>query len=347
MGLFQKSDPSTKAEKKRQAAWELGKKVDPRQIAYLQGYLEDGSAEVRRAAISSLEQQWPTGDAVGIRILTEKLRDSDSQVRATAALALGEFIPRAMTLGAKQMGDKAIQELLNILITEEDESVLSNVFMALGNIDDPGILPRFTAVLGKLKKDVLYLGSRKIDLLRPSVARSKMISQLQKATESQSSSQEKSDDLGTYHDRLIRKSNIEFLTALEKQAGSPIPVVTSVVWNTRGALVESNQVVELGLYNMSLAALPDNIGQLTGLRALWVTNNKLQALPVDFGKLISLKKLLIYQNEITALPDSIVRLEKLEFLRLDRKATTHISEDVAKWLKKQESRLGSAGLLWD
>ena len=78
-----------------------------------------------------------------------------------------------------------------------------------------------------------------------------------------------------------------------------------------------------------------------------MTKNKLDALPEDFGDLTSLTRLLMQWNELMSLPDGIVNLQHLEFLRLDRKAATHVSDDVATWLRQQEKRLGAGLFLWD
>ena len=81
-------------EAERQArAYALGKTVDYRLVHEIQQYLHDESVAVRRAAISSLEQQWPTGDSLGLIALTTSLTDADPQVRSVAATAIGEFIP--------------------------------------------------------------------------------------------------------------------------------------------------------------------------------------------------------------------------------------------------------------
>jgi HEAT repeat protein len=103
MGVFSNLFRGGQA-KRAKIAFELGRTVDWRQIGKLQPYLNDKSVEVRRAAMSSLEQQWPTGDLFGIMLLTEKLRDPDTKVRATAALAIGEFVPSAQTPEAIEMG---------------------------------------------------------------------------------------------------------------------------------------------------------------------------------------------------------------------------------------------------
>ncbi len=338
-------DPSNKKE----IALELGKVIDYRQIYKIQKYLNDESVEVRRAAISSLEQQWTTGDAIGIMALTEKLRDSDAKVRETAAVAIGEFIPCAKTPYAIEMGSNAIKELLKLLETEQDESVLDDIFISLANIDDPNLIPSFSKTVKKLKLPTIYIGIRNISLLRSTNTRKEMISSLQSIEAGLDTSTDTSNksDMGDYHGKPIKSSNVEVLMALENQIGKQIPIVTAVDAWTFGAVIENNQVVELGLNDLNLVSIPENIGQLTGLRVLWLASNKIKALPESFGNLTSLKKLLMQRNEITSLPDSTANLDNLKFLRLDEKVKTNISDNVAKWLEKQEKKLGHGQLLWD
>lgn len=333
---------------KKEIASELGKTIDYRQIPKIQQYLNDESVEVRRAAISSLEQQWSTGDSTGIMALTEKLQDSDAQVRGTAALAIGEFIPCAKTPYAIEMGSKAIRELLKLLETEQDENVLGNIFTALANIDDPNIISSFSEIAKKLKVSTIYIALRNIGLLRSTNTRKEMISILQfsEANLGASTGTTSGQDIGDYHGKPIKSSNVAVLIALEEQIGRQVPIVTAVNRQTFGAIIENNQVVELGLNKLNLVSIPENIGQLTGLRVLWLTQNKIKALPESFGNLKLLKELLMQWNEITSLPDSIVNLDKLEFIRLDSEVKTNISDNVAKWLKKQEKKLGSSNFLW-
>jgi Leucine-rich repeat (LRR) protein len=338
---------SAKQNADKEKAFDLGKTIDYRQIPKIKQFLEDKNAEVRRAAISSLEQQWPTGDAVGIMALTEKLQDLDADVRKTAALAIGEFIPCAKTPLAIQAGTEAIKKLLKVLETEQDEKVLESVFTSLANIDDPSIIPAFSEIARKIKISAIYAGIRNISLLRPTSTRKEMISILQSREVEVATSVEKSggQEKGDYHGKMIETSNVEVLMELEKRIGAQIPIVTTVDARTFGAIIENGQVVELGLNHKGLDSIPENIGQLTALRVLWLTDNKIKALPESFGNLKSLKTLLMQWNEITSLPESIVNLDKLEFLRFDGEAETTVSTNVAKWLKKQEKKLGRSRFL--
>lgn len=345
--LFGKGNSEKAAARRKQEAWELGKEVGPDQIARLEKYLDDENLEVRRAAISSLEQQWPTGDSVGIRLLTEKLCDPHPQIRAVAALALGEFIPSAKTYGAKHQGDAAIQELLNLLEKETDESVLEFAFAALGNMDDPNLLASFSEIAHKLNKPTVYLGIRKISLLRSTDTRQRMVSVL-RDVEAKLSRSPAPDDLpetDDYHGRKLEKSSAAALAALEEQTGMQVPIVSTVIWSTYGAAVEDMRIVELGLYKKDLVSLPEAICGLTSLRELWMTDNRVQSLPQNFGNLRSLRKLLMQGNAISTLPESIVNLDKLEFVRLDRTCTEHVSKSVATWLKNQQKKLGQSKFL--
>jgi hypothetical protein len=172
------------APERKKIAFELGNIVDYRQIPKIEPYLNDEDVEVRRAAVSSLEQQWSTGDAGGIMLLTKTLQDPDPQVRKIAALAIGEFIPCAKTPLAIEAGKEAVKKCLELLEAEQNEDVLAKIFITLGNIDDPTIIPSFTEVVKKLKLSVIDIGIENIGLLRPTDTRKKMIEILQSAKES-------------------------------------------------------------------------------------------------------------------------------------------------------------------
>ena len=316
----------------------MGKTVDYRQIPKIQQYLNDESIEVRRAAISSLEQQWPTGDPIGILALIRKLQDSDAEVRAIASLAIGEFIPCAKTRQAKEIGSDGIKGLLKLLETEQDENVLEKIFIALGNIDDSSLIPLFTEVVKKLKLPAIYLGIRNISLLRATNTRQEMLNVLkdiETELDNQSNSAE-DQDISEYQGKRIINSNKEVLLTLEKQIGKSIPIVTKVIWNTFGAVIENKQVVELGLNNIEVNMLPENIGQLNALRVFRMDKvAKIKALPDSFGNLKSLKEIIIDGRYFTSLPESIVKFNNIRFLNISNMANTSISDNVANWLRKQ------------
>lgn len=55
----------------------------------------------------------------------------------------------------------------------------------------------------------------------------------------------------------------------------------------------------------NLTELPHNIGKLTNLVGLFLTDNKLQSYPEEIGDLVSLKKLQSADNQLTDLPLSM------------------------------------------
>jgi hypothetical protein len=223
---------------------------------------------------------------------------------------------------------------------------LGSVFTSLANIDDPALIPTFSETVKQLKLDKIYLGIRSIGQLRATSTRGRMISALQSIAASLDVPAV-GVQLEEYQGKAIEASNVGVLQALEESVGKPLPIVVRVDARTYGALIENHQVVELGLHELGLVSLPDNFAQLVGLRVLYMTKNKIDALPEDFGDLTSLTRLLMQWNELMSLPDGIVNLQHLEFLRLDRKAATHVSDDVATWLRQQEKRLGAGLFLWD
>jgi Leucine-rich repeat (LRR) protein len=59
--------------------------------------------------------------------------------------------------------------------------------------------------------------------------------------------------------------------------------------SARQAIRTSETIAELDLSGRDLAALPDSIGQLTGLRLLDLPNNRLSGVPETLGGLTSLQ----------------------------------------------------------
>ena len=72
----------------------------------------------------------------------------------------------------------------------------------------------------------------------------------------------------------------------------------------------------LGFINCHINELPQEIGQLVGVKILDFSDNHITKLPVEIGNLKSLKILTLNQNRLTELPSEIGKLEKLESLRL-------------------------------
>ena len=68
--------------------------------------------------------------------------------------------------------------------------------------------------------------------------------------------------------------------------------------------------------NQQLQSLPENIGQLTGLKQLYLEWNSLTTLPDNFTQMENLENLAISNNWLISLPESLGNLNKLEFLDL-------------------------------
>ena len=69
-----------------------------------------------------------------------------------------------------------------------------------------------------------------------------------------------------------------------------------------------------GLLGLSLAALPPEIGSLTALQTLSVSNNQLATLPPEIGSLTALQTLYLSRNQLATLPPEIGSLTALQRL---------------------------------
>src|SRR5215207_5566414 len=72
----------------------------------------------------------------------------------------------------------------------------------------------------------------------------------------------------------------------------------------------------LDLSGKGLVWLPPEIGQLTSLKRLFLTNNQLEGLPHEIGRLTNLTRLVLSNNQLTRLPNEIGQLSSLEGLSL-------------------------------
>ena len=75
--------------------------------------------------------------------------------------------------------------------------------------------------------------------------------------------------------------------------------------------------------------MQENVGILTHLVNLDLSNNHLQSLPESFGNLISLQKLDLYSNQLSTLPLSFWHLKKLRWLDLKKNPLEKELEDAA------------------
>jgi len=66
--------------------------------------------------------------------------------------------------------------------------------------------------------------------------------------------------------------------------------------------------LDFNFYNNQLTSLPENIGNLSSLKILWLGDNQLTSLPESIGNLSSLNRLELNNNQLTTLPDSLCNL---------------------------------------
>lgn len=84
----------------------------------------------------------------------------------------------------------------------------------------------------------------------------------------------------------------------------------------------------LDLGGLGLTRLPESIGQLKGLKQLWVDHNSLQRLPVSIGQLKSLEDLSANDNSLRILPESIRQLHGLKKLSLDNNSLKSLPDSI-------------------
>jgi HEAT repeat protein len=172
MGFFDKIVGSS-VEKRRKDAWDLAASESGGATAKLIRYLGDTDMEVRRNAVSSLEQRWISGDAVVIKKLAEVLSTSneDDQVRAKAALAIGEYVPALADSPSGSSGEArearkvGISALLGALKDSKGD-VFHYAIVALANIEDPSTFDKIGAALGKRGVTAIWEATQAVGKLR-------------------------------------------------------------------------------------------------------------------------------------------------------------------------------------
>ena len=115
---------------------------------------------------------------------------------------------------------------------------------------------------------------------------------------------------------------------LQRTLKKHIPPVVKVGYDTFGVKIEGDDVVELGLYDCGIIALPESIGNLSSLQKLWLQGNELTTLPESIENLSSLKELYLYSNQLTTLPESIGNLSSLNVLYLYKNELTTLPESI-------------------
>ena len=98
---------------------------------------------------------------------------------------------------------------------------------------------------------------------------------------------------------------------------------------------------ELELRRNQLASVPAEIGQLTSLLGLHLSRNELTSLPAEIGQLASLVQLGLAGNQLTSLPAEIGQLASLEWLRLDENQLTSVPAGIEQLASLEELGLSS------
>jgi leucine-rich repeat protein SHOC2 len=104
---------------------------------------------------------------------------------------------------------------------------------------------------------------------------------------------------------------------------------------------------ELGLSENQLTSVPAEVGQLAALRELRLDDNDLTSLPVEIGQLTSLTELYLDYNQLTSLPVEIGQLTSLEGLYLVRNRLTRVPAEIGqltslRWLSLGCNQLTSS-----
>ncbi|RCJ41185.1 hypothetical protein A6770_08860 [Nostoc minutum NIES-26] len=89
-----------------------------------------------------------------------------------------------------------------------------------------------------------------------------------------------------------------------------------------------NKATKLDLYGEGLTILPAEIGQLSNLRELYLSNNQLTMLPAEIGQLSNLSRLDLSNNQLTTLPAEIGQLSSLSRLDLSNNQLTTLPAEI-------------------
>jgi internalin A len=96
----------------------------------------------------------------------------------------------------------------------------------------------------------------------------------------------------------------------------------------QACLLAEKLVDILDLSGMGLAALPPEIGQLTALTGLHLSNNQLSELPPEIGQLTALTTLDLSRNQLSKLPSEICQLTALTSLDLSNNLLSSLPTEI-------------------
>ncbi len=124
----------------------------------------------------------------------------------------------------------------------------------------------------------------------------------------------------------ILRSEYSALEATLKVAGKDVKEYLSETEE----VVEGGRLVKLNLNECKMKRIPEEIGELTGLRGLYLYGNQLATLPNSIGKLTQLHILFLGGNQFREMPAFISELRQLEILEFMGNPATELPNYIVK-----------------
>jgi hypothetical protein len=95
-----------------------------------------------------------------------------------------------------------------------------------------------------------------------------------------------------------------------------------------------SSLISLWISDGAVTALPEEMGNLSSLQYLWLCRLELAALPSSFGNLGSLRDLSVYGCGLTWLPESLTGLGAIEEVTVDSNYLCSLSVELQEWLDR-------------
>lgn len=134
-----------------------------------------------------------------------------------------------------------------------------------------------------------------------------------------------------YHGVELYQADFSALTALEKEFGQPIPLLTEGNDNGFGYQMDSGRVTGLYLSNRNLTQIPFDVFLITGLKRLNLSHNKLSEIPSEIGRIRYLTFLDVSNNQIENISEKIGTLMNLTELNLSQNMLVHFPNQYRKF----------------
>jgi hypothetical protein len=91
---------------------------------------------------------------------------------------------------------------------------------------------------------------------------------------------------------------------------------------------KQKKTTTLDLSNKGITELPDEIGDITWIKALNLSYNNITSLPSSICELVNLEKLFLTRNKLTKLPVGLANLQKLKILDLSYNPLVKIPREI-------------------